>query len=106
MLVGKKSGITYSCDYTIQSRIYNKQPGLIPKLYECGRNGGGGGGGNIILIIILFTFGFRKNAVKNIHYYNIYKFALSYSLFKAKISYYSLLIRPKPEQNPSSGFAE
>ena len=102
MLVGKKSGIRYSCDYTIQSRLYNKQPGLIRKLYnECWR-----GGGNNILLIILFTFGFRKNAVKNIHYYNIYKFALSYSLFKAKISYYSLLIRPKPEQNPSSGFAE
>ena len=102
MLVGKKSGIRYSCDYTIQSRLYNKQPGLIRKLYnECGR-----GGGNNILIIILFTFGFIINTVKNIHYYNIYKFAPSYSLFKAKISYYSFLIRPKPEQNPSSGFAE
>lgn len=104
MLVGKKSGITYSCDYTTQSRLYNKQPGLIRKLCnECGR---GGGGGNNILIIILFTFGFIINTVKNIHYYNIYKFAPSYSLFKAKISYYSFLIRPKPEQNPSSGFAE
>ena len=91
--------IQYKVEYTINNQGWSLN-------YTSVEGGGGGGGGNIILIIILFTFGFIINTVKNIHYYNIYKFAPSYSLFKAKISYYSFLIRPKPEQNPSSGFAE
>ena len=91
--------IQHKVDYTINNQ------GWSVNNYTTSVEGGGGGGNNI-LIIILFTFGFIINTVKNVNYYNIYKFAPSYSLFKAKISYYSFLIRPKPEQNPSSGFAE
>lgn len=90
--------IQYKVDYTINNQGWSVNYTTTVE--------GGDGGGNNILLIILFTFGFIINTVKNIHYYNIYKFAPSYSLFKAKISYYSFLIRPKPAQNPSSGFAK